>query len=108
ELDRAGLPQPHLLQRSRSGQPLRSLAGAGALHDRASCRLQVTALGEVVMTGTIGMSTWNGRISDTGTLAADLVALAERAGATISEVEGSHVIMVSQPEAVADVILTAA
>jgi len=32
---------------------------------------------------------------------------AERAGATITEVEGSHVIMISQPQAVADVILTA-
>ena len=64
------------------------------------------------MTSTIGMSTWNGRISmavsDTGTLAADLVALAERKGATISEFEGSHVIMVSQPQAVADVIVKAA
>ena len=40
---------------------------------------------------------------------ADLVrSQAERAGATITEVEGSHVIMISQPEAVADVILTAA
>lgn len=34
--------------------------------------------------------------------------MAERAGATITEVEGSHVIMVSQPETVADVIVTAA
>ena len=34
--------------------------------------------------------------------------MAERAGATITELEGSHVIMVSQPEAVADVIQTAA
>jgi pimeloyl-ACP methyl ester carboxylesterase len=33
--------------------------------------------------------------------------MAERAGATISEVEGSHVIMISQPQAVADVILEA-
>jgi hypothetical protein len=33
--------------------------------------------------------------------------MAERAGATITEVEGSHVIMVSQPQVVADVILTA-
>jgi len=33
--------------------------------------------------------------------------MAQRAGATITEVEGSHVIMVSQPEAVADVILDA-
>jgi pimeloyl-ACP methyl ester carboxylesterase len=38
----------------------------------------------------------------------DLVrSMAERAGATITEVEGSHVIMVSQPQAVADVILEA-
>lgn len=33
---------------------------------------------------------------------------AARAGATITEIEGSHVIMISQPEAVAEVILTAA
>jgi pimeloyl-ACP methyl ester carboxylesterase len=40
---------------------------------------------------------------------ADLVrSMAERAGATITEVEGSHVIMVSRPEAVTDVIKTAA
>jgi pimeloyl-ACP methyl ester carboxylesterase len=39
---------------------------------------------------------------------ADVVrSMAERAGASITEVEGSHVIMVSQPQAVADVILTA-
>ncbi len=39
---------------------------------------------------------------------ADVIrSMAERAGATITEVEGSHVIMISQPEAVADVILTA-
>jgi pimeloyl-ACP methyl ester carboxylesterase len=34
--------------------------------------------------------------------------MAERAGATITEADGSHVILVSQPEAVADVIRTAA
>jgi pimeloyl-ACP methyl ester carboxylesterase len=40
---------------------------------------------------------------------ADLVrSMAERAGATITELDGSHVIMVSQPEAVSDVIMTAA
>ena len=33
--------------------------------------------------------------------------MAERAGATITEVDGSHVIMISQPEAVTDVILEA-
>jgi pimeloyl-ACP methyl ester carboxylesterase len=42
------------------------------------------------------------------TIGTDLVrSMAERAGATITEVEGSHVIMVSQPQAVTDVILTA-
>ena len=40
---------------------------------------------------------------------ADVIrSMAERAGATITEAEGSHVIMVSQPEIVANVILTAA
>jgi pimeloyl-ACP methyl ester carboxylesterase len=39
----------------------------------------------------------------------DLIrSMAERAGATITEAEGSHVIMVSRPEVVADVIQTAA
>jgi pimeloyl-ACP methyl ester carboxylesterase len=33
--------------------------------------------------------------------------MAERAGATITEVEGSHVIMISRPQAVADVVLQA-
>jgi hypothetical protein len=33
--------------------------------------------------------------------------MAERAGATITEVDGSHVIMVSQPDAVTDVIVEA-
>ena len=33
--------------------------------------------------------------------------MAERAGATITELEGSHVIMISQPQAVTDVILEA-
>jgi pimeloyl-ACP methyl ester carboxylesterase len=33
--------------------------------------------------------------------------MAERAGATITEVEGSHVIMISQPQAVTDVIMSA-
>jgi pimeloyl-ACP methyl ester carboxylesterase len=39
---------------------------------------------------------------------ADVIrSMAERAGAKITEVEGSHVIMVSQPQTVADVILEA-
>lgn len=35
-------------------------------------------------------------------------AMAERARATITEADGSHVIMVSQPEVVTEVIMTAA
>ena len=39
---------------------------------------------------------------------ADVIrSMAERADATITDVEGSHVIMISQPQAVTDVILTA-
>ena len=39
---------------------------------------------------------------------ADVIrSMAERAGATITEVDGSHVIMISQPQAVTDVILEA-
>jgi len=37
-------PKPHLLQRSRQGQPLRGLAGAEPLHDGGACRIPVTAL----------------------------------------------------------------
>jgi hypothetical protein len=33
--------------------------------------------------------------------------MAERAGASITEVDGSHVIMLSRPDVVADVILEA-
>jgi pimeloyl-ACP methyl ester carboxylesterase len=33
--------------------------------------------------------------------------MAQRAGATITEIEGSHVVMISQPQGVTDVILTA-
>ena len=36
-----------------------------------------------------------------------VMSMAERAGATITEIPGSHVIMLSQPDAVAEVILTA-
>ncbi|MCM0676796.1 alpha/beta hydrolase [Micromonospora phytophila] len=36
-----------------------------------------------------------------------LRSMAQRAGATITEIEGSHVIMVSQPQAVTDVIMQA-
>jgi len=41
---RARLPQPHLLQRGRRGQPLRGLAGAGSLRHGGAGRVQATAL----------------------------------------------------------------
>jgi pimeloyl-ACP methyl ester carboxylesterase len=42
------------------------------------------------------------------TIGADVVrSMAERAGATITEVDASHVVMVSQPQAVVDTIMTA-
>jgi hypothetical protein len=53
----------------------------------------------------------NSSITVTGDKAAgtDVIrSMAERAGATITEAEGSHVIMVSQPEIVAEVISMAA
>ena len=44
QLGRAGLPEPHLLQRGRRGQPLRGLAGAAALHRGAPRSVPFTAL----------------------------------------------------------------
>ena len=55
------------------------------------------------------LPSWTVVASDDKAAGADLIrSLAERAGARIIEVEGSHVIMISQPDAVANVILTAA
>jgi len=54
------------------------------------------------------LPTWAVVATGDKTIGTDLVRfMAERAGATITEVEGSHAIMVSQPQAVTDVILTA-
>ena len=44
-----GVPQPHLLQRSRQGRALRRLGGAGALLDRGASRIQVASLKGVVL-----------------------------------------------------------
>jgi len=61
-----------------------------------------------------GMPAWKNLPSWTVVATGDTAAgadvirsMAERAGATITEVEGSHVIMMSQPQAVTDVILSA-
>jgi pimeloyl-ACP methyl ester carboxylesterase len=54
------------------------------------------------------LPTWAVVATGDKTLGTDVVRFcAERAGATIVEVEGSHVVMISQPQAVADVILSA-
>jgi hypothetical protein len=62
-----------------------------------------------------GTPAWRSLPSWTVLASADLAAgtdlvrsMAERAGATITEVEGSHVIMISRPDVVTDVIMTAA
>jgi pimeloyl-ACP methyl ester carboxylesterase len=69
---------------------------------------------EVAFSEPSGAPAWKGRPSwavvATGDKAAgaDVIrSMAKRAGATITEVEGSHVIMVSQPQAVTEVILEA-
>jgi len=61
-----------------------------------------------------GMPAWKNLPSWTVVATGDTAAgadvirsMAERAGAVITEVEGSHVIMMSQPQAVTDVILSA-
>ena len=55
------------------------------------------------------LPTWAVAATGDKAAGADVVrSMAERAGATITEAEGSHVIMVSQPETVANVILSAA
>ena len=47
ELDRAGLPQPHPLQRGRSRRPLRGLAGAATVLRRGPRGVPVASLGAV-------------------------------------------------------------
>jgi pimeloyl-ACP methyl ester carboxylesterase len=54
------------------------------------------------------LPSWSVVASGDKAAGADLVrSMAQRAGATITEVEGSHVIMISQPQAVTDVIMDA-
>jgi pimeloyl-ACP methyl ester carboxylesterase len=55
-----------------------------------------------------GLPTWAVVASDDTAAGADIVrSMAERAGATITEADGSHVIMISRPQLVADVIVEA-
>jgi pimeloyl-ACP methyl ester carboxylesterase len=54
------------------------------------------------------LPTWAVVASGDKSIGSDAVRfMAERAGATITELDGSHVIMISQPQAVTDVIMTA-
>jgi pimeloyl-ACP methyl ester carboxylesterase len=71
-------------------------------------------IAEVAFAETSGVPAWRTlpawSIVPTGDKAvgADVVrSMAERAGATITEMDASHVVMISQPQAVTDVILTA-
>jgi pimeloyl-ACP methyl ester carboxylesterase len=91
-------------------------AFAGDLSDGQIALIAATQrpVSELAFSETSGPPAWKDRPSwavvATGDKAAgaDLVrSMAERAGATITEVEGSHVIMVSQPQAVTEVILQA-
>jgi pimeloyl-ACP methyl ester carboxylesterase len=91
-------------------------AFASDLSDQEVALIAVTQrpISEFAFTEPSGPPAWKDRPSravvPTGdrVVGTDVVrSMAERAGATITEVEGSHVIMISQPQAVADVILEA-
>jgi pimeloyl-ACP methyl ester carboxylesterase len=91
-------------------------AFAGDLSDEQVTLIGVTQrpISELAFTEPSGAPAWkhlpSWAVVATGdkAIGADLVrSMAERAGATITELEGSHVIMISQPEAVANVIMEA-
>jgi pimeloyl-ACP methyl ester carboxylesterase len=91
-------------------------AFAGDLSDQQAALIAAIQrpVSELAFSEPNGTPAWKDRPSwavvATGDKAAgtDVVrSMAQRAGATITEVEGSHVIMVSQPQAVTDVILQA-
>jgi pimeloyl-ACP methyl ester carboxylesterase len=91
-------------------------AFAGDLSDQEAALIAATQrpVAELAFSEASGAPAWKDlpswAVVATGDKAAgtDVVrSMAERAGATITEVEGSHVIMISQPQAVTDVILDA-
>jgi Alpha/beta hydrolase family len=92
-------------------------AFAGDLSDEQAALVAAVQrpVAELAFSGPYGPPAWKSRQSwavvATGDKAAgtDVVrSMAERAGASITEVEGWHVIMISRPDAVADVIKAAA
>jgi pimeloyl-ACP methyl ester carboxylesterase len=91
-------------------------AFAGDLSDQEAALIAATQrpVAELGFSEASGPPAWKDRPSWAVVATGDRAAgtdvtrsMAERAGATITEVDGSHVIMISQPQAVADVILTA-
>jgi pimeloyl-ACP methyl ester carboxylesterase len=91
-------------------------AFAGDLSDQEAALIGATQrpVAELAFSEPSGPPAWKDRPSWAVVATADRAAgtdvtrsMAERAGARITEVEGSHVIMVSQPQAVTDVIMEA-
>jgi pimeloyl-ACP methyl ester carboxylesterase len=91
-------------------------AFAGDLSDQEAALIAATQrpVAELGFSEASGPPAWKDRPSWAVVATGDRAAgadvtrsMAERARATITEVDGSHVIMISQPQAVADVILTA-
>jgi pimeloyl-ACP methyl ester carboxylesterase len=91
-------------------------AFAGDLSDEQAALIAATQrpVSELAFSEASGPPAWKGRPSWAVVATADRAAgtdvvrsMAERAGAKITEVDGSHVIMVSQPQAVTDVVLEA-
>jgi pimeloyl-ACP methyl ester carboxylesterase len=91
-------------------------AFAGDLSDQQAALIAATQrpVSELAFSEPSGPPAWRDRPSWAVVATRDKAAgtdvtrsMAERAGATITELEGSHVIMVSQPQAVTDVIMAA-
>jgi pimeloyl-ACP methyl ester carboxylesterase len=92
-------------------------AFAGDLSDEQAALIAATQrpIAEAAFSEPNGPPAWKGLPSWAVVATADKAAgtdvvrsMAERAGATVTDLDGSHVIMVSQPEAVTEVILEAA
>ena len=91
-------------------------AFAGDLSEQQAALIAATQrpISELAFSDTSGRPAWKDRPSWAVVATGDKAAgtdvtrsMAERAGAAITELEGSHVIMISQPQAVTDVILKA-
>ena len=111
EANRAGasLEVVHPVETTRAAVELRALL-RGASHEHKPA----APLAESVFSEPTGVPAWKKLPSWAVVATGDKVvgtdavrSMAERAGATITEVEGSHVIMISRPQVVAETILSA-